>query len=189
MLLHDEAIIEAIRSTKLVIEPFDMSRVQPSSVDLRLGNQFALVDTAGYQDMDPKQDNSRRVTLGSVREGEYFRLLPEHLVLASTLEVVTLPLDVAARVEGKSSLGRLGLSIHTTAGFIDPGFSGEITLELSNSLNIPIKLYPGMPIAQLCFFQMTGEANSYAVKGKYQGQRGPVASMYHKNFITESNEG
>lgn len=183
MLLHDTALRKAIFDRTLGIEPFDDSRVQPSSIDMCLANEFAIIDTSSGQDMDVRQNNSERVHMVKVPDGDYFLLRPEHFVLASTVERVRLGHAIAGRVEGKSSLGRLGLMVHSTAGFIDPGFDGQVTLELSNMLDVPLRLYPGMPVAQLCIFLMAGSAaKPYSMTGKYRHQSGPTPSLYHQNF-------
>jgi dCTP deaminase len=125
-----------------------------------------------------------------VRADEAFILHPGEFVLGSTLERVSLPDDLVGRIEGKSSLGRLGLLIHSTAGFIDAGWTGHLTLELSNVANLPITIYPGMKIGQLCLFEMTSPAERpYGERGKYQGQRGPTPSKFHQDFRKNSSEG
>lgn len=182
MLLHDAGIMRAIEDKSIGINPLNRDALQPSSLDLRLGNEFAIVDTSGIAVLNPKLDNSWRVIRKTIDPGNSFLLWPRSFVLASTVESVKLSLNIAARVEGKSSLGRLGLLVHITAGFIDPGFEGQVTLELANMLDVPIRLYPDMPVAQICFFLMAGYATSYQERGKYMNQQGPVASLYHKNF-------
>ncbi len=160
--------------------------VQPSSVDVRIDKFFRLFDNHKYAHIDPAQEQPELTRLVEVEEDEAFILHPGEFVLGSTYETVTLPDDIAARLEGKSSLGRLGLLTHSTAGFIDPGFSGHVTLELSNMATLPIKLWPGMKIGQLCFFRLTSSAEyPYGQGGygnRYQGQRGPTASRSHLNF-------
>lgn len=189
MLLHDIALLDAITSGALGLEPFEAARLQGSSVDLLLDNHFAIVDTSSGLDMDVRQNNSERAHRISVGDDDYFLLRSEHFVLASTRERVQLGNGYAGRIEGKSSLGRLGLMVHSTAGFIDPGFEGTITLELSNMLDVPIRLYPGMPIAQLCVFLMAGPAHKpYSTVGKYQHQTGPTTSLYHRNFVRETDD-
>jgi dCTP deaminase len=160
--------------------------VQPSSVDVRLDRFFRLFDNHKYQHIDPAMDQPDLTRLVEVDSTEAFVLHPGEFVLGATFEVVSLPDDVAARLEGKSSLGRLGLLTHSTAGFIDPGFSGHVTLELSNVATLPITLWPGMKIGQLCFFRLTSPAEhpygSEKYGSRYQGQRGPTASRSFKNF-------
>jgi len=186
VLLSDKDIKLEIGAGRIGIEPYDVGMVQPSSIDVRLDRYFRVFENHRYPHIDPsteQQDLTREVaTLGD----EPFVLHPGEFVLGSTYEVVTLPNDVAARLEGKSSLGRLGLLTHSTAGFIDPGFSGHITLELSNVANLPVKLFPGMKIGQLCLIKLSSPAeNPYgsALYGsRYQGQRGPTASKSWLNF-------
>ncbi|HRQ00019.1 MAG TPA: dCTP deaminase, partial [Terrimesophilobacter sp.] len=160
--------------------------IQPASIDVRLDHYFRLFDNHKYPHIDPAQDQPELTRLVEVDPGHPFILHPGEFVLGSTFELVTLPDDVAARLEGKSSLGRLGLLTHSTAGFIDPGFSGHVTLELSNVATLPITLWPGMKIGQLCFFRMSSAAeNAYGSDkygSRYQGQRGPTASRSHQNF-------
>ena len=160
--------------------------VQPSSVDVRLDSLFRVFNNTRYTHIDPATRQDDLTTLVEPKEDEPFVLHPGEFVLASTLERVTLPDDLAARVEGKSSLGRLGLLTHATAGFVDPGFVGHVTLELSNVATLPITLWPGMKIGQLCFFRLTSPADnpygSATYGSRYQGQRGPTASRSHANF-------
>lgn len=160
--------------------------VQPSSVDVRIDKLFRLFDNHKYAHIDPAEEQPELTRLVEVADDEPFILHPGEFVLGSTYETVTLPDDVAARLEGKSSLGRLGLLTHSTAGFIDPGFSGHVTLELSNMATLPIKLWPGSKIGQLCFFQLSSPAEypygSGEYGNRYQGQRGPTASRSHLNF-------
>jgi dCTP deaminase len=181
MLLNDGDILHALKDQSLSIEPFDLSQIQPSSVDLHLGNEFAIVNDNDGKTMYLKHDNSERLIRMSVPAGDYFVLQPEHFVLATTVERVRLGNTLAARVEGKSSLGRLGLVVHSTAGFIDPGFEGQVTLELANLLQVPIALYPGMPVCQLAIFMLSSAALT-PYRGKYQHQTGPQGSQYHRNF-------
>ena len=169
-----------------VIDPLDDSCIQPSSVDLRLDRLFRVFLNHTMPVIDVKQDLSDLTRLVEIDDGDSFILHPGEFVLGSTAESVSLPDDLVARIEGKSSLGRLGLLIHSTAGFVDAGFSGHITLELSNVANLPITLYPGMKIGQVSFLQMTTPADvpygSAKVGSKYQGQRGPTPSRYWENF-------
>ncbi len=186
MLLSDRDIRSQIDSGRVVLEPWDPAMVQPSSVDVRLDRFFRLFDNHKYPVIDPAQEQPERTRLVEVEAGESFVLHPGEFVLGSTYEQVTLPDDVAARVEGKSSLGRLGLLTHATAGFVDPGFTGHVTLELSNVATLPIVLPPGMKIGQLCFFQLSSPSehrSGSSVRGShYPGQRGPTASRSFANF-------
>ncbi len=186
VLLSDRDIRAELQSGRVRLDPDEPAMVQPSSVDVRLDKLFRLFDNHKYAVIDPAQDQPDLTRLVEVEEGEAFVLHPGEFVLGSTYEQVTLPDDIAARLEGKSSLGRLGLLTHSTAGFIDPGFSGHVTLELSNCATLPIMLWPGMKIGQLCFFRLTSPAeNPYgsAVYGsRYQGQRGPTASRSAQGF-------
>lgn len=166
--------------------------VQPSSVDVRLDHFFRLFDNHKYPVIDPAAEQPELTRLVEVPADEPFMLHPGEFVLGSTLELISLPDDVAARLEGKSSLGRLGLLTHSTAGFIDPGFSGHVTLELSNVATLPMTLWPGMKIGQLCYFRLTSPAEfpygSATTGSRYQGQRGPTASRSHQNFHRTSIE-
>lgn len=186
MLLSDGDIRKELDSGRVVLDPLDLDMVQPSSVDVRLDRFFRLFDNHKYQHIDPAVDQPDLTRLVEVESEESFVLHPGEFVLGATFEVVTLPDDVAARLEGKSSLGRLGLLTHSTAGFIDPGFSGHVTLELSNAATLPITLWPGMKIGQLCFFRLSSPAEhpygSEKYGSRYQGQRGPTASRSSKNF-------
>jgi len=186
VILSDRTIREALSSGRVVIDPLDEARIQPSSVDLRLDRLFRVFrnHTAGVIDL--KEDLDELTELVKVDEDGVFMLHPGEFVLGSTMERVALGADLVGRLDGKSSLGRLGLLIHSTAGFIDPGFDGHITLELSNVARLPITLYPGMRIGQISFLAMTTPADrpygSGALGSKYQGQRGPTPSRYHENF-------
>ena len=186
MLLSDRDIRSELESGRIGLDPLDLDMVQPSSVDVRLDRFFRLFDNHKYQHIDPAMDQPDLTRLVEVDSTEAFVLHPGEFVLGATFEVVSLPDDVAARLEGKSSLGRLGLLTHSTAGFIDPGFSGHVTLELSNVATLPITLWPGMKIGQLCFFRLTSPADhpygSEKYGSRYQGQRGPTASRSFKNF-------
>ncbi len=186
MLLSDRDILAEIDAGRVALDPYDASMLQPSSIDVRLDKFFRVFDNHKYPHIDPAQDQSDLTREVEVSGDDAFILHPGEFVLGSTYEYVTLPDDVAARLEGKSSLGRLGLMTHSTAGFIDPGFQGHITLELANVATLPIKLYPGMKIGQLCFFRLTSPAeNPYGSQkygSRYQGQRGPTASRSHTNF-------
>nr|WP_245346792.1 dCTP deaminase [Arthrobacter stackebrandtii] len=185
-MISDRDIRAEIDAKRIVLDPYDPAMVQPSSVDVRIDRYFRLFDNHRYAHIDPAEEQPELTRLVEVDPDEAFILHPGEFALASTYETVTLPDNVAARLEGKSSLGRLGLLTHSTAGFIDPGFSGHVTLELSNVATLPIKLWPGMKIGQLCFFQLTSPAeNAYGTGNnlnRYQGQRGPTASRSHQNF-------
>jgi dCTP deaminase len=186
VLLSDRDIRAEIESGRIGLEPFDPAMVQPASVDIRLDRFFRTFENHRYQFIDPREDQPDMTRPLEVRPDEPFVLHPGEFVLGSTFEVVTLPDDVAARVEGKSSLGRLGLLTHATAGFIDPGFSGHVTLELSNVANLPVTLWPGMKIGQLCFIKMSSSSEhpygSSVYGSRYQNQRGPTASRSFQNF-------
>ncbi len=186
MLLSDRDIRSEIGSGRVSLEPYDDAMIQPSSVDVRLDRFFRVFENHRYPHIDPAEDQPELTRSVEPDGEEPFILHPGEFVLGSTYEVVTLPDDVAARLEGKSSLGRLGLLTHSTAGFIDPGFSGHVTLELSNVATLPIKLWPGMKIGQLCFFRLSSPAeNPYGSAkygSRYQGQRGPTQSRSHIGF-------
>jgi dCTP deaminase len=186
VILSDRDIRAAISSGAVGIEPFDDAGVQPSSVDLRVDRFFRTFHNARHPYIDVKKPMDDLTELVEVAEDEAFILHPGEFVLGSTQEYVRLPDDLVARLEGKSSLGRLGLLIHSTAGYVDPGFEGHLTLELSNVANLPITIYPSMKIGQISFFRLTSPAeNPYGsgrVGSKYQGQRGPTPSRYYENF-------
>jgi dCTP deaminase len=183
LILSDREIRTAIENGTLVIDPFDASMIQPSSIDLHVDSEFRVFDNTRYPYIDVRQPMEDLTSLVEVKPDEPFILHPGEFVLGSTYEKVTLGNEIVARLEGKSSLGRLGLLIHSTAGFVDAGWSGHLTLELSNVANLPITIYPGMKIGQLCVFQMTSPAERpYGSTGKYQGQRGPTASKFYMDF-------
>ena len=186
MLLPDRDIRAELAAGRVVLDPFDAGMVQPSSVDVRLDKYFRVFENHRYPHIDPAEEQPELTRMVEPADGEPFILHPGEFVLASTYEVVTLPDDVAGRLEGKSSLGRLGLLTHSTAGFIDPGFSGHVTLELSNVATLPIKLWAGMKIGQLCLIRLSSPAEqpygSSAYGSRYQGQRGPTASKSYLNF-------
>lgn len=186
VLLSDRDIKAQIDSGAVALEPFDPTLIQPSSVDVRLDRFFRLFDNHKYPFIDPSVEQAELTQLVEVEADKPFILHPGEFVLAATYERVTLPNNIAARLEGKSSLGRLGLLTHSTAGFIDPGFTGHVTLELSNVATLPILLWPGMKIGQMCFFQLSSESeNPYGSDiygSRYQGQRGPTASRSFLNF-------
>lgn len=186
MLYSDRDIKKELDAGRIKLEPFDESMIQPASVDVRIDRFFRLFDNHKYAHIDPSKDQRELTRLVEVAPDEPFILHPGEFVLGATYEKVTLPSDIAARLEGKSSLGRLGLLTHSTAGFIDPGFSGHVTLELSNMATLPILLWPGSKVGQLCFFKLTSETEhpygSGAYGNRYQGQRGPTASRSYQNF-------
>ena len=186
MLLSDRDIKAEIDAGRVQLDPFDAAMVQPSSVDVRLDRFFRVFENHRYPHIDPAQEQPDLTRMVEPAAEEPFILHPGEFALASTYEVVTLPDDVAGRLEGKSSLGRLGLLTHSTAGFIDPGFSGHVTLELSNVATLPIKLWPGMKIGQLCLFRLSSAAEhpygSAKYGSRYQGQRGPTPSKSYLNF-------
>lgn len=186
MILSDRDIRKALASGQIDIEPFDEKDVQPSSVDLHVDRYFRTFHNARYPFIDVKVPMDDLTELVEVPEDEAFILHPGEFVLGSTREFVKLSDDLVARLEGKSSLGRLGLLIHSTAGFVDPGWEGRLTLELSNVANLPITIYPSMKIGQISFYQLASPAeNAYGstkVGSKYQGQRGPTPSRYYENF-------
>jgi dCTP deaminase len=186
MILSDRTIRDAIESGRIVIDPFDPAMVQPSSVDLTLDRFFRVFrnHTRGVIDVKERMDDLTEEV--DIPADGVFLLHPGEFVLGATAERVGLPDDLVGRIEGKSSLGRLGLLIHTTAGFVDAGFEGYLTLELSNVATLPITLYPGMKIGQISFLQMTSAADvpygSSALGSKYRGQQGPTPSQYWRNF-------
>jgi dCTP deaminase len=186
VILSDRTIREAIASGRIVIDPIDVQDVQPSSVDLHIDRYFRVFRNHTTPYIDPKQPQEDLTEMVEIPDGEAFILHPGEFVLGSTHERVVLPDDLVARLEGKSSLGRLGLLIHSTAGFVDAGWDGHLTLELSNVATLPIALYPGMKIGQISFFEMTTAAEhpygSDEKGSKYQGQRGPTPSRYYLNF-------
>ncbi|MFT3888655.1 MAG: dCTP deaminase [Arachnia sp.] len=186
MLLSDRDIRASVDAGSVRLDPWDPTMVQPSSVDVRMDKYFRVFENHRYPSIDPSVEQPELTRLIEVDSGEAFVLHPGEFVLASTYETVTLGPGIAARLEGKSSLGRLGLLTHSTAGFIDPGFSGHVTLELSNMATLPVKLWPGMKIGQLCFFELTSPAEhpygSAEYGSRYQGQRGPTPSRSHLNF-------
>jgi dCTP deaminase len=186
MVLPDHEIRRLVEEGRIGIDPYDPALLQPSSLDVRVDRLFRVFRNSRYPYIDVRQEQPELTELVEIDDEEPFILHPGEFVLGSTLETVRLPDDLVARLEGKSSLGRLGLLIHSTAGFIDPGFDGHVTLELSNVANLPITIYPGMKIGQLSFVQMAAPAETPYGAGplgsKYQGQRGPTPSAYWKNF-------
>jgi dCTP deaminase len=188
MIFSDRTILEAIGAGRVSIDPFDADLVQPSSVDVRCDRRFRVFENHRYPIIDPKEPQADLTTEVEASQEDPFILHPGEFVLGTTLETIRLGDDVVARLEGKSSLGRLGLLIHSTAGFIDPGFRGQVTLELSNVANLPIAIYPEMKIGQISFYQMTTPADhpygSASLGSKYQGQSGPTASRMHHDFTS-----
>jgi len=186
VLLSDRDILDEIDAGRITMEPFDPEMVQPASIDVRLDRYFRVFENHRYPHIDPAQAQDDLTREVQAEGDEPFILHPGEFVLGSTYEEVSLPADLAARVEGKSSLGRLGLLTHATAGFVDPGFSGHVTLELANVATLPIKLYPGMKIGQFCFFRMSSASEhpygSQKYGSRYQGQRGPTPSRSYANF-------
>jgi dCTP deaminase len=186
VLLSDRDIKAEISAGRVQMDPYDEAMIQPSSIDVRLDRWFRVFENHKYPHIDPSIEQEDLTRLVETEGDEPFILHPGEFVLGSTYEVVSLPEDVAGRLEGKSSLGRLGLLTHSTAGFIDPGFSGHVTLELSNVATLPITLYPGMKIGQLCLFRLSSPAeHPYGSKkygSRYQGQRGPTPSRSFANF-------
>jgi dCTP deaminase len=183
LILSDRDIRKQIEAGRVVIEPFEPEMIQPSSIDLHVDNIFRIFANSRYPYIDVRRRMDDLTDLVEVDADEPFILHPGEFVLGSTLEKVTLPDNIVGRIEGKSSLGRLGLLIHSTAGFVDAGFVGHLTLELSNVANLPITIYPGMKIGQLCLFEMTSAADRpYGDRGKYQDQRGPTPSRYYVDF-------
>jgi dCTP deaminase len=186
MLLSDRDIRAAIDAGAVTLDPYEPEMIQPSSIDVRLDKYFRVFDNHKYAAIDPSVEQPELTRLVEVEADKPFVLHPGEFVLGSTYESVSLPDDIAARLEGKSSLGRLGLLTHSTAGFIDPGFEGNVTLELSNTATLPIYLWPGMKIGQLCFFRLTSPAEhpygSEKYGSRYRGQRGPTASRAFQNF-------
>jgi dCTP deaminase len=188
VLLSDRDLTKELADGQLRLEPFERDLVQPSSIDVRLDRWFRVFNNHLYTHIDPATQQDDLTAMVEVDDGQPFVLHPGEFVLASTLEVISLGDQLAGRLEGKSSLGRLGLLTHSTAGFIDPGFSGHVTLELSNVANLPIMLWPGMKIGQLCIFRLSSPSEhpygSEVYQSRYQGQRGPTASRSYLNWRT-----
>ena len=186
MVLSDRSIKDALAAGRIIIDPLGEDCIQPSSVDLHVDQLFRVFRNHSQRVIDVREAQEDLTELIDVGPTEPMILHPGEFLLGSTVERVALPDDLVARLEGKSSLGRLGLLIHSTAGFVDAGWDGHLTLELSNVANLPITLYPGMKIGQISFFEMTTAADRpYGASGlgsKYRGQRGPTASRYSENF-------
>jgi len=185
-MLSDKDIKKSLKNKEIQITPLDENYIQPSSVDLRVGSDFRVFENHKYSHIDPKVEQNDLTTLVNSSQEEPFVLHPGEFVLGTTYEKVTLSNKIVARLEGKSSLGRIGLLIHSTAGFVDPGFSGYLTLELSNVANLPIKIYPEMKIGQISFYYLNSpsesEYGSNVYGSKYQGQKGPTPSKSHTDF-------
>jgi len=186
VVLSDRTIREEMQAGRLVLAPFDTTEIQPASVDIRLDRSFRVFRNSRYAFIDVRKPMDDLTELVEVADDDPFILHPGEFVLGSTLECLTLPDDIVARVEGKSSLGRLGLLVHATAGYVDPGWHGHLTLELSNVANLPITLYYGMKIGQLSFERMSTPVErpygSAALGSKYQGQRLPTASRAFQDW-------
>jgi dCTP deaminase len=186
VVLSDRDIRSEIAAGRIIIDPFIPEAVQPSSVDLHLDRRFRVFRNSRYPFIDVRADQPDMTELVEIAGDEPFILHPGEFVLGSTLERVQLPNDLVARLEGKSSLGRLGLLIHSTAGYVDPGWEGNLTLELSNVANLPITLYDGMKIGQISFQRLSSPAEvgygDASIGSKYRGQRDPTASLYHRDF-------
>jgi len=193
VVLSDRSIREEIAAGRIRLDPFDDALVQPCSVDVRCDRRFRVFHPGRYPYIDVKQAMPELTELVEIDGDRAFILHPGEFVLGATLERLGLPDDLVARLDGKSSLGRLGLQVHSTAGLADPGFEGQITLELSNVASLPIAIYPGMRIAQLVFERLTTPADTPYGQGslnsKYQGQAGPTPSAYWRNFDTAPAEG
>jgi dCTP deaminase len=193
VVLSDRSIRAAIESGRIRLDPLELGLIQPASIDVRCDRRFRVFRNSRYGFIDVKTPMPDLTELVTVEGDEPFILHPGEFVLGATLERVTLGDDIVARLEGKSSLGRLGLQVHSTAGFIDPGFDGHVTLELSNVSNLPITIYPGMKVGQVSFLEMTGPADapygSGALGSKYQGQVGPTPSAYWRNFADDPDPG
>ncbi len=186
VILSDRSIKSELAAGRIIIEPFEESAIQPSSVDLRLDHRFVVFENHTFSHIDVKANLEALTTEVEASDDKPFILHPGDFVLGSTAERIAIPADLVGRIEGKSSLGRLGLLIHTTAGFVDAGWDGQLTLEFSNVASLPITLYPGMKIGQISFMRMSTDADnpygSGTLGSKYQGQRGPRPSRYWENF-------
>jgi dCTP deaminase len=187
--LSDRDIRASIESGAVVIRPYDPADLQPSSVDLHLDHSFRVFRNNRYPFIDVRQKQPDLTELLTIEPDEPFILHPGEFVLGQTLEWVELPVDLVARLEGRSSLGRIGLLIHSTAGYVDPGWKGNLTLELSNVANLPIALYFGMKIGQISFSRMSSPVDrpygSPSLGSKYQGQSEPTASAFHRDFAAK----
>lgn len=186
MVLSDHDIKQGIKNGKIIIDPLDSADIQPSSVDLHLDHRFQVFHNSRYAFIDVRKPMDDLMDLVEISDDQPFILHPGEFVLGSTIENITLSNDIVARLEGKSSLGRLGLLIHSTAGYVDPGWQGRLTLELSNVANLPITLYQGMKIGQLSFLELSSPAEnpygSKAVGSRYRGQDGPTPSRFYQDY-------
>lgn len=189
MLLSDRDLTAALKAGTLTVDPYTPTLLQPASIDVRLSRLFRVFDNHTGTHIDPATPSEPLTRLVHA-DGDGFILHPGEFVLGATMETIGVGPELAARLEGKSSLGRLGLLVHSTAGFIDPGFEGHITLELSNVATLPIRLHPGMRIGQLCVMALSSPAlhpyGSPGLGSRYQGQQGPTASAAHEGFHTAS---
>ncbi len=188
MILSDRDILREIEAGRLTVEPFERECVQPSSVDLHLGNKLLLFRNSHRPYIDVRQPVDDLMEAHEVAYGESFAVHPLEVLLASTYESIGLPDDLVARLEGKSSLARLGLQVHATAGFVDPGWHGYLTLELSNVTKFPILVYPGMKMVQISFMRMSSPVlapyGSQGLHSKYQGESGPTPSRFYQEFAS-----
>lgn len=187
MLLSDSTILMLVRKGEIFIDPFDEKLVGPSSLDLRLGNDFLFFNRTKVEAIDPKKPSNEFLEKVHIEDGDFLVLHPGQFVIATTLEYIKLPPYISARIEGRSSIARLGVIVHSTGGFVDAGFEGQLTLEMSNINIVPIKLYPGMKIAQLAFFYQDKPSKKPYNKrqeSKYIGQKGPTPSKIHRDFLT-----
>ena len=190
MVLSDRTIKEEIAKGRLVIEPLDEECIQPASIDLRLDKKLLVFNTHRHSYIDVRQKQSDLNEMVEMEEDKAFFLNPGEFILISTLESITLPDNIVGRLEGKSSLGRIGLLMHSTAGYVDPGWEGHLTMQVTNVTKLPIALYYKMKIGQISFLQLTSSADrpygSAELGSKYKGQTGPTGSMYYKDFVRES---
>ncbi len=186
MVLSDRTIKEMVQAGAIGIDPLDPKDIQPASVDVHLDGKILVFRNHHRPHIDIHEDMGGLTEMVEFDEEKAFILHPGEFVLGSTLEHITLPDDLVARLEGKSSLGRIGLLIHSTAGYVDPGWRGHLTLELSNVANLPITLYYKMKIGQISFLQLsTPVDNPYGsseLGSKYQDQTAPTASRVHRDF-------
>lgn len=191
MVLSDRTIREEIAGGRIVVNPIDQDDIQPASIDLHLGRRFLVFSNSRMPYIDVRRPLDNLMEPVDIGDDKPFMLHPGEFALGSTLEHIELPDDLVARLEGKSSLGRIGLLIHSTAGFVDPGWKGRLTLELSNVARLPIALHYGMKIGQISFLRLTAPAERlYGAPGlgsRYQGQSGPTASRYHQDFNREQS--
>jgi len=186
MVLSDRDIKQGLKSGKIIIDPLDPADIQPSSVDLHLESRFQVFHNSRYAFIDVRKSMDDLMDLVEIGDNQPFILHPGEFVLGGTVENITLADDIVARLEGKSSLGRLGLLIHSTAGYVDPGWQGRLTLELSNVANLPITLYKDMKIGQISFLRLSSPAEnpygSKAVGSRYRGQDGPTPSRFYQDY-------